>query len=109
MLERRIARGVARAALQKQGLGFAQIPQRRLHRVVLQALERPKPLVAVDDHVAIWRLAVAHDDDRLLLAVGLQRDQQATLTLRAQYPQRLVASLQLVKLKLHGMLLRPPR
>ncbi len=102
LLERRIARGVAQAALQEQGLGFAQIPQRRLHRVLLKTLQRPKPLVAVDNHVAIRRLTVAHHDDRLLLAVGLQRDQQTTLTLRAQHPQRLVASLQLVKLKLHG-------
>ncbi len=69
----------------------------------MEALERPKPFVAVNDHIPVWRLAVAHDDDRLLLAVGLQRDQQATLTLWVEHSQRLVASLQLVKLKLHGI------
>ncbi len=56
LLERRIARGVAQATLQNQRLGFAQVPQRRPYRVVLQALERPKPLVAVDDHVPLRRL-----------------------------------------------------
>ncbi len=56
LLERRIARAVVQAALQEQGFGFAQIPQRRLHRVLLQALECPKPFVAVDDHVLIRRL-----------------------------------------------------
>lgn len=109
LLQGRVAGGVAQAALQDQRLGLAQVPQRRLDRVVVQALQRPKPLVAIDDHVALRGLAVAHDDDRLLLSVGLQRQQQPTLTLRAEHPQRLVASLQLVKLKLHGRLLRPPR
>lgn len=56
LLEGRIARGVAQATLQDQRLGFAQVPQRCLHRVVLQALERPKSLVAVDDHVPVRRL-----------------------------------------------------
>lgn len=102
MLKRRIARDVAQATFQEQCLGFAQIPQRCLHRIAPQALQRAKPLVAVDDHVPIRCLAVANDDDRLLLAVGLKRDEQATLTLGVEHPQRLVPSLQLVKLKLHG-------
>ena len=109
LLQRRIAFSVTQAALQDQRLGFVQIPQRRLYRVLAQALERPKPFVASDDHVPIRCLAVTYDDDRLLLSAGLQGGQQATLTLRAFHTQRLVAPLQLVKLKLHGTSWPPRR
>ncbi len=109
LLERRLARGVAQAALQDQRLGLAEIPQRRLHRVVSQPLQRPKPLVAVDHDEPVGCFATAYDDDRLLLAAGLQRGLQSTLTLRAEHPQRLVASIQLVKLKIHDRLQLPPR
>lgn len=108
LLQRRVAGGVAQAALQDQRLGLAQIPQRRLDRVLLKSLQRPKSLVAVDDHIALRRLCIAHDDDRLLLSVDLEGDQQTPLTLRAEHPQPLVTPLQLVKLKLHR-LLGPPR
>ncbi len=101
LLERRLARGVAQAALQDQRLGFAEIPQRRLHRVVSQTLQRSKPLVAVDDDKPIGGFATADDDDRLLLAVGLQRGPQSPLPLRALHPQRLVTPIQLVKLQVH--------
>jgi hypothetical protein len=38
LLQRRVAGGVAQAALQDQRLGLAQIPQRRLDRVLLKSL-----------------------------------------------------------------------
>ncbi len=114
LLQRRIACCVTQITLQHQGFGFAQIPQCRLHCVLLEPVEYPQPFVAVDDHIPIRRLNVAHNDDWLLLTIALQRAQKTALTPRVLRPQLLIAPFQLVKLKLHGTSCRrgrnsPPR
>jgi hypothetical protein len=72
LLESRRARAVGHLPLQDQRLGFLHLPHQRLDRVTAQPAKRRHPLVAVDDHVAPFGLAVGDHHDRLLLTVLFQ-------------------------------------
>lgn len=98
LLDRRGPRRAPLAAVQQQGLGVLELPQRRPDRVDAQKLETAKAPEAVDDPVKAFPL---HDDDGHLLALLGQRGQQATLVLRATQAQVLVAAIELVKFQLH--------
>jgi hypothetical protein len=84
--QRRLVGGEAQRTVQHQGLGFAQRPDHRFHRVSAQLLERRQALVAVDDQVPV-RLAFDryHHDGRLLPHFR-QRGQQLPLPSRVANP-----------------------
>ncbi len=67
--------------LQDQRLGFRHIPHQGIHGVMAQAAKSRKALMAIDDHIAAWRLVLRNHHDRLLLAVLFQALPQPTLPL----------------------------
>ena len=77
--QRRLVGGEAQRAVQEQGLGGAQRPDHRFHRVPAQLLEGRQALVAVDDHIAVHLAFERHHDDRRLLPHFRQRGQQLPL------------------------------
>lgn len=73
-------------AVQDQRLGFAHLPNRRLHRVPPQLSQRRYPLVAVNDQVTARLVLHGHDHDGDLLPRCRQRGQQPALTVRTPNP-----------------------
>ena len=65
--QRRFVRREAQGAVQHQGLGFAQRPDHRFHRVTAQLLEGRQALVTVDDHIAVQLAGGRHHHNRRLL------------------------------------------
>lgn len=72
LLQSTRARAVGHLPPQDQRLGLLHLPYQGFHRVVSQAAKSRDALMAVDDHIAAWRLLLGDHHDRLLLAVLLQ-------------------------------------
>ncbi len=87
---------------QDQCFGFLHLPHQGCHGVVAQAAQSHDTLMAVDDHIAAWRVALGNHDDRLLLAMLFQALPQLTLPLATVGAQRGVARLQLMPFQIHN-------
>jgi len=89
----------ALAAVQQQGVALIEVPQRGAHGVRAQTFQTTQALEAIDDQVrAVLR---DHHDRHLLAHIG-ERGQKAALTLGTPETQILVASVELMKLQIHG-------
>jgi len=91
--------------LQDQRLGFLQLPDQGVDRVVSETTQHINAQMAVNDDVAVRLLRVRDYDNRLLLTVLVHRREKPTLTLAAVSPQLGVGRVQLVELQFHGWLL----
>ncbi len=77
--QRRLVGGEAQRTVQHQGLGFAQRPDHRFHRVPAQLLECRQALVAINDQVPVRLAFHRHHHDGRLLPHFRQRGQQLPL------------------------------
>ena len=100
LLEHTEPLGAALAAVQQESIALVEVPDSGGHGVAPQALEAAQALETVDDQVTPG--LKRHDDDGHLLALVRQRSQQASLALGSNPTQTLVASVELVKLQIHG-------
>jgi len=103
-LQRCPAPGHAHGMFQEYGLGLVGRPDHGFDGVAAQLLQRLDALIAVDHQVAIQLVGHRHHHDGNLLTVGSQRSQQALVPSGTSPPPVLPASIELVKLQLHGPL-----
>ena len=80
----------AQGSVQHKRLGFVHVPDCSSHRVLSQAPQRPNPLVAVDNQVALGLFLQHNDYDWNLLTLLGERSQQSPLALRAADPKPLI-------------------
>jgi hypothetical protein len=101
LFERAFLRTQSQRPRQQQSFGFAHRPDRGLHRIAPQLLERGDALVPVDHQVAFAIVFRDHHDDGRLLSALSQRRQQIPLAVRLANSQMLPSPVELVKLQLH--------
>ena len=102
LFKRCLSFGAAQGPVQHKCLGFVHVPNRSSHRVVPKALQRPYPLVAVDNQESVGLFSQRNDHDRNLLAPFGERSQQPPLALRAADAKPFVAQVELVELQVHS-------